>query len=264
MCLATPLEFSESDEMFTEFLRLTEKFQEEFEVAGVDVHRVTRWCKHYCIQCGASLSLTVSSMDELFEIIETKLPYHNILNLTFLQRLAKVSKIDCLITSVENYKNAFSSVKLSTLALKAAGMIKEIQVIKQNRNCSELVTKLKNSDLTLGQFDGLFADIVEKVLYLHTGVVLPQWAEDGCVCIRSLIPSFLVEYAYHSACLNIGLFCNLGLISITTGKYSVMLVSDTSKSKLNLHMYVIHTYVCLSMHTHNIIIYENMHSHVSC
>ena len=233
VCLATPLEFSENDEMFTEFLRLTEKFQEEFEKAGKDVKKVTTWCKRYCNQYGASLSLTVSSMDELFEIIETKLPYHNILNLRFLQRLAKLSKVDCLITSVENYKKAFSSVKLRTLVLKAVGMINEIQVIKQNKNCSELVTKLKNSDLTLGQFDGLCANIVERVLYLHTGAVLPQWAEDGCICIRSLIPSFLVEYAYHSACLNIGLFSDLGLISIRTGKYSVTLVNN-SKSKLSL------------------------------
>ena len=230
---ATPLEFSETDDhMFIAFLRLTEKFQEEFEKAGVNVNTVKRWCKAYCSQYGASLSLTAPSMDELFEIIETKLPYHNILNLHFLQMLAKVSQLDCLIKSVDNYKKAFSSVKLSKLALITAGMIKEIKVIKEDKNCTELVTKLKKSDLTFGQLDGLFAEIAEKILYLHTGVVLPQWAEDGCVCIRWLIPSFLVEYAYHSACLNIGQFPKMNLISIVIGNYSVKLVGDSDWSKL--------------------------------
>ena len=231
--LATPLEFSVTDDhMFIAFLRLTEKFQEEFEKAEVNVNNVKRWCKAYCSQYGASLSLTASSMDELFEIIETKLPYHNILNLHFLQMLAKVSKLDCLIKSVDNYKKAFSSVKLSKLALITAGMIKEIKVIKEDENCTELVTKLKKSDLTFGQLDGLFAEIAEKILYLHTGVVLPQWAEDGCVRIRWLIPSFLVEYAYHSACLNVGLFPNMNLISVVIGNYSVKLVGDADWSEL--------------------------------
>ena len=229
--VATPLEFSEDDEIFIAFLRLTEKFQEEFKGSSVNVNAVKRWCGAYCSQHGASLSLNVSSMDELFEIIETKLPHHNILNLKFLQMLAKVSKLDCLIKSVENYKIAFSSVKLSKLALSTVGMIKEIQIIKEDKNCTELVTKLKKSDLTFGQLDGLFAEIAEKILYLHTGVVLPQWAENGCVCIKWLIPSFLVEYAYHSACLNTDLFSDLDIISIIIGNYSVKLVDDADGSK---------------------------------
>ena len=238
---ATPLEFSESDEIFIAFLRLTEKFQEEFVNHCLNVNKVVRWCKAYCSQYGASLTVTVSSMDELFEIIETKLPYHNILNLKFLETLAQVSSIQCLVTSVDNYKKAFSSVKLSKLAFNAVGMINKIQVMIEDKNCAELVIKLKNSDLTFGQLDGLFAEIVEKILYLRTGAVLPQWVEDGCICIRCLIPSFLIEYAYHSACLNIGLFPDLGLVSITIGNYSITLVSDANQRKFYL-------YVCIYVH----------------
>ena len=246
ICIAIALGFSESDEIFTAFVRLTEKFQEEFKKFNINFHTVMKWCKAYSSQCGASLSLTVSSMDELFEIIETKLPYHNVLNLKFLRFLARLSKIDCLIESVKNYEKAFSSVKLSELCLSMVGMIEDIQVLKKKKDCAELTIKLKEKDLTLAQLDGLFAEIVEKILYLHTGVVLPQWAKEGCVCIYSLIPSFLVEDAYHSACLNIELFSKLNLVSVTIGNYSVKFVSDTNGSKC---MYAC-MYVCISKHQH--------------
>ena len=216
--------------MFAAFTRLTEKFQKEFEKSGINVNTAKRWCSAYDAKCGISLSLTVSSMDELFKIIQTKLPYHNILNLNFLNFVAGVSEIKCLSESVENYRKAFSSVKLSQLPLR---MFDEIKLIKKNKkkSCTKLVTKLKKHDLTFGELDGLFAEIVEKILYLHAGVILPQWAEDGCVCITWLVPSFLVEYAYHSACLNVGLFPGFNLISMEIGNYSVKLIGDGGWSK---------------------------------
>ena len=238
LCIAVALGFSESDEIYPAFMRLTEKCQEEFEKFDINVNTVKKWCRAYCSQCGASLSLTVTTMDELFGIIETNLPYHNILNLKFLRYLAKLSKIDCLVESIKNYEKAFSSVKLSELCLSMVGMIEDIQVTKKKKDCAELTTKLKEKDLTIAQLDGLFAEIVEKILYLRTGVVLPQWAKEGCVCISSLIPSFLVEHAYHSACLNIELFPSLNLISMTIGNYSVKLV-DGSKC-MHVRMYALY------------------------
>jgi len=208
--------------MHIAFLKLTDKFLEEFKKAGINVKKVIGWCEYFCNLYGASLTLAVSSMDELFQMIQKKLPYHNFLNPELLQLLADLSEIDCLVESVRNYETTFSSLKLSELTLSMGANIKKIQVTNEiDENCSELVTKLQRKDLTVGQLRGLTAELDEKILYLRFGTTPPQWVEEGCVCIKWLIPSCLVDYAYQSACLNVDLFSEMKLMHLTIGRYTV-------------------------------------------
>jgi len=244
--IATALEFSQSQKMHIAFLKLTNKFLKEFKNStDISVNEVIGWCEYYCGLCGASLTLAVSSMDELFQLIQKKLPHHNFLNPELLQLLADLSEIDCLVESVRNYETTFSSLKLSELTLSMGANIKEIQVTKMDKNFSELVTKLQKKDLTVGQLRGLTAELDEKILYLRTGVTPPQWVEEGCVCIKWLIPSCLVDYAYHSACLNVDLFSEMKLIHLTIGRYTVEQKEGYSGSMSHFIMFSIQVSVVI-------------------
>jgi len=252
--IATALEFSQSEKMHIAFIKLTNKFLEEFKKASISVNKVIDWCENLCDLYGASLTLTVSSMDELFKLIRRKLPYHNFLNLELLQLLADLSKMDCLIESVRNYETTFSSSKLNELTLSMGANIKEIQVTnKMNENCSELVTKLQEKDLTFGQLCGLTAELDEKILYLRTGATPPQWVEEGCVCIKWVIPSCLVDYAYHSACLNVDLFSEMKLMHLTIGRYTVEQKEGYSGSMSHFIMFSIQVSVVIAIRLVNML-----------
>ena len=228
--IATPLKFSQDDKkMHIEFKRLTFAFLKEFKKLPreeIEIEDIITWCQDYCHQYGMTVTFDVTSLRDLFQLIN-KLPYHNCLNTDLLHHLARCSDIEYLIQSVKNYEEAFSVLKLKELTLEMADQIQEIQVIKKNANCSELVTKLQEKDLTVGQLRGLTAKLDEKILYLQAGVTAPQWIEEGCICIVWLIPSYLVEHAYKSACLNVQRFSELNLLHIKVGRYQVAVKKNT-------------------------------------
>ena len=225
--VANLLEFTPDQEMFIAFEILTEMFLEEFRrYPSKKIADVSRWCARYCGMCGIKISFTVSSMDDIFQIIST-LPCHNFLNPGLLNFLASLSKNECLMKSVKNYESTFSPVKLKELTKSMGAMIQKIQVYKQNEHCSELVTKLHKKDVTIGELHGFTAQLQNNILALHTGAVLPQCIEEGCICIRWIIPSCLVDYAYHAACLNTKMFSELNLMYVTIGRFTVEAPNDS-------------------------------------
>ena len=234
--------------MFIAFEVLTDTFLKEFRrCSTVKVADVSRWCTKYCKMCGMKMSFAVSSMDDIFQSI-SELPCHNFLNPGLLKFLARLSKTDHLIKSVKNYESTFAPVKLKDLTKSMGAMIQKIQVYKQNENCSELVTKLHKKDVTVSELYGFTAKLNNNVLALHTGVVLPQCIEEGCVCIRWIIPASLVEHSYHSACLNTKLFSELNLMRITIGEYTIEPTND-SVSSMCVSYYV---WALLHMYTKNV------------
>ena len=213
--------------MHVAFKKLTEAFFKEFKkMSPEDLNDVIRWCKEYFVQCNADIKFNATSLNELLQLFNI-LPYHNCLNSELLQFIAECSNIQYLIQSVRNYEETFSLLKLRELTLDMGEKIQEVKVIKQGKNCSELVTKLQEKDLTVGQLRGLTAKLDEKVLFLQAGVTLPQWIEEGCICIVWLIPSYLVEHAFNSACFNVNLFSELNLLHLQIGRYKAEVKNNT-------------------------------------
>jgi len=222
--------------MYIAFESLTETFLEEFK-CSIKITDVSRWIKRYCQIYGVKTSLVASSMDDIFESI-CALPHHNFLNPSLLSFLAKLSKKHCLIQSVKNYKATFSGLTLKQLTKSMGAMIQKIQVLKEDKNCSELVTKLHNKNVTIAELNDFTIKLENNILYLHTGVVLPQCIEEGCVCIRWIIPSCLVDYAYHSACLSTKMFSELNLLHVSIGRYSVEASNDSVASTYVIIQYM--------------------------
>ena len=219
---ATALKFSLKDKMHIAFMKLTDAFLKEFKTSSLEtITDIVGWFEDYCHQFKIAVpTLDTTSFNRLFQSF-SMLPYHNCLNPELLHHLAERSGIECLIQSVRNYEDVFSYKKLKDLTLDMGEQIQEIKVIKQGENCTKLVTKLREKDLTVGQLHGLTAKLDERILYLKAGVTLPQWIEEGCICIVWLIPSYLVEHTYNSACININLFAELNLLHIRVGRYMV-------------------------------------------
>ena len=226
--IADALEFCLDEKMHIVFKRLTDVFLNI--LPSQKLPDIIKWCQEYCSVYNMKVEFNVCSLNDLFGLINM-LPYHNCLNTELLHHLAVRSGIKCLIQSVKNYDETFSKLKLSDLALDMGEQIQEIQIIRQGQNCSELVTKLENNDLTVGQLRGLTAKLDEKVLYLRAGVAVPQWIKKGCICIVGLIPSYLVEHAYNSACLNVKLFLELNLLHVQVGRYRVEAKSNITRAQ---------------------------------
>lgn len=184
--VAAGLKFSRNDEkMHIAFIKLTSAFLKQFKKMlpeQLDIKDIVTWCQYYCHQCNMTITFNTDSLNELFQSFNM-MPYHNCLNTELLHHLAQCSGIQYLIQSVRNYEETFSLLKLKDLTLDMGDQIQEIKIIKKDANCSELVTKLQEKDLTVGQLRGLTAKLDERILYLQAGVTPPQWIEEGCICI---------------------------------------------------------------------------------
>ena len=226
--------------MFIAFDVLTERFLEEFRMLPPSkLADVIRWCQQYCNLCSIKASFQVQTMVELFGVIR-QLPLHNFLNTGLLKYLASLSNIKLLIQSVRNYETTFSHVKLNNLIKHMADKIQELQVMKKDTiiaNSCEMITKLKKTDLTVGELDGFTVSLHENILSLRVGINSPQYFEEGCVCIQWIIPSCLVDYAYHSACMNTELFAELNLLHVIIGKYKVEITDNCAGSKYKVYTY---------------------------
>ena len=233
-CKGTALEFSEDQEMFMAFDVLTEYFLEEFrKLPASKLVDVIRWCEQYCDLCAINASFRASTMDDLFQLLR-KLPHHNFLNPGLLKYLAELSKCKYLVQSVKNYEKVFSSVKLNNLIESMGDKIQEIQVLKKNEiimNCDEMIMKLEKEDMTVSELHGFTVKFQQNILYLRVGINLPRCVKKGCICIQWLIPSCLVDYVYHMACLNTKLFAEFNLLHVSVGKYKVELAEHSIGSK---------------------------------
>ena len=239
--IANALEFSLQQKMHIAFKKLTNEFFKEFKkLYSEDLTDVIRWCQEYCSQYNMTVEFDYHSLNDLFKSINM-LPYHNCLNPELLNHLAECSNIEYLIQSVRNYEETFAGFRLKDVTLDMGEQIQEIKIIKKDENCSELVTKLQEKDLTVGQLRGLTAKLDEKILYLRAGVTLPQWIKEGCICIVWFIPSYLVNHAYNSACLNVKLFSELNLLHLKVGRYMVEVKNKIVGEQCKCYIIAIYT-----------------------
>ena len=233
--IANALEFSLKQRMHIAFAKLTDVFEKKLPPESLT--DVISWCQEYCSDYNMTVEFNDCSLKDLFQSIKM-LPYHNCLNPELLHCLAERSDIQYLIQSVRNYEETFSELKLNKFGLDMRDRIREIKIIIEDKNCSKLVTKLKEKDLTVGHLHGLTAELDKKILYLKAGAILPQWIEEGCICIVWLIPSYLIEHAYNSACLNVELFSELNLLHIKVGKYMVEVKNKIVGTQCKCYIYV--------------------------
>jgi len=227
--------------MFIAFDVLTERFLEEFRLFPASkLADVIRWCEQYCRTCSVEACFKLSTMDELFEALR-KLPLHNFLNPGMLRYLAAFSKNKFLIQSVKNYEASFSSLRLNMLIQNMADKIQEVQVMKRREiiiNSDEMVTKLEKKDLTVGELRGFTVSFHENILSLRVGINPPQYVKEGCVCIKWIIPSCLVEHAYNSACSNTELFPTLNLSYVIIGRYKVEHTDNDTGSMYSMYVFI--------------------------
>jgi len=216
-------------------------FEEYLSHHNIDVAKVGTDIKRYCENrfgiCQPSFMVT--TVNELFSCVK-ELPYHNILNVEVLKQLAKCSRIAYLKEIVEKYKKLFFTKKISELLLMAN--TSEIQVLtKTDAPCRipslTSCTKLKE-DVTVSQLNGFIIEYTKGILYLRGGVCLPKCFTKGCVCIEWLIPPQLVNYAFHSACLNTEKILKLNLEYITFGRCKIQPVEGAVRSMYEAFIFV--------------------------
>jgi len=209
------LEFSPNQNIVVAYTLLTEKFIKELQLSHIDTPTVRRWCKMYFKHehPGPCKLDDADSMEDLFEVLQSS-PYYNCLNLGLINHLASLSKISCLICSVENYENTFFDSKLEEL------FPRELKVYKKGKIASAKVNA-KVKVKTIRQLKEFCITIFDGILHLETSVSEPACIRRGCVCITFFIPTDLVDHAFHSASVNTKLFAEVNMSCITIGRYKI-------------------------------------------
>ena len=229
-----PLSVFDGKNIRESFALLEDIFKEQFDQHNVDAATVGAEVKGYCEQYFEPClpSFPVSTTAELFAYIK-KLPYHNFLSVEILMRLASFSRIRYLSSLIEEYKKTFFDKKLFELFLGRS--IRQIQITSEEDDTYIIKSRRSNTvlkeDVTINELKDFTIRYAEQILYLDAGIALPQCVVKGSICIYWLIPSCLADYAYHSACLNIELFSQLKILSITIGKFHIKPVEGSAASK---------------------------------
>ena len=224
--------FSEEN-IWKSFKRLEDAFVKALSQHDVDVATLGTDIEIYCEDRFGDCkpNFAVSTVKELLACVK-RLPYHNIFNVEVLGYLASCSSIDYLEDLVEQYQTIFFSKPINEL-LQIANT-RQIQLTTEDETfvISSLTssTKLKK-DVTITELSQFIIEYSKAILYLKAGVAQPSCIEQGCVCIKWLIPMQLANYAFHSACLNIKLFEQYSLKYLSVGRYKAELVEGSLKSK---------------------------------
>ena len=179
------------------------------------------YCKtHYHEECDFISS--ASSMNDLFLKI-AELQHCNFLNLGLLKYLAETTDNECLKISIENYDNAFWNVKIKK-ELKSVGIRYKVKAMRsrfRNWKYEMMFTKLIKKGITYGQVKQIEVKICSGIIHIQPNSLIIKWYRKGCVCLGWLIPSCLVDAAYHSACANTAVFKQLGMKYLIIGNYKI-------------------------------------------
>ena len=252
-----PLNVFEGRDIRESFELLEDTFMEQFKQHNVDVATVGVAVQGYCERYfePSPPSFSVSTTAELFTCIK-KLPYHNFLSVEILMRLANSSGIQYLNGLIEEYKRTFFNQKLFELFLGRS--IRQIQIITPDDTFiikSRRSNTVLKEDVTINELKGFTIRYVQQILYLDAGIAIPHCIIKGSICIKWLIPSCLADYAYHSACLNIELFSQLKIVSITIGNYQIKPVEGSLESMYSIIVilkYIVHVFarscVCICVY----------------
>ena len=175
-------------------------------------------CINYCESHhhGTDFTDSVSSMSDLISKLSSP-KYCNFLNIGLLRCLATDN--ECLNTSISNYDNTFKHVKIKN-EIKSM----DIKVTKAGPRAMQykrMVVKLIRIGITYGQIKTITVEIAKNVVCIQPHSLIKKWCRRGCVCLGWLIPSCLVDAAYHSACTNTAVFVQLGIKYVVIGNYKI-------------------------------------------
>ena len=220
---STPVVFSPDEKMETAFGRLLTKCLREFNRPppyGPSLGEVKVLCKCYCEshhheKCDFT---TATSMDDLFSKITG---YFNFLNLELLKYLAISTDNETLKSSIRNYDDTFCNVEIKNELSMDLYEVKAIRSGSQAIECETMFIKLIWKGITYGQVKQIEVKISNKIIYIQPNSLIIKWYKNGSVYLGWLIPSCLVDVAYHSACTNTAVLRQLGIKYIIIGNYKI-------------------------------------------
>ena len=235
--------------MESAFGRLIMKFISELNRPppyGQNLTEMKALCINYCdthhhekFDFGSS----VSSMNDLFSKIAEP-QYCNFLNLSLLKHLAACTDNECLKTSLKNYDKIFKNVQIKK-ELKSFGIGYKVKAIRsgvRSRLYEMMFIKLIRKGVTYGQVKQIEIKICSGIIHIHPNSLIKKWYKKGSVCLGWLIPSCLVDAAYHSACTNTTVFGQLGIKFLIIGNYKIKPPLSINRTVLGNNKIVIATY----------------------
>ena len=196
---------------------------------------------------------SVSSMDDFFSKIAEP-HYCNFLNLSLLKHLAECTENECLKTSVKNYDKTFKNVKIKKV-LKSTGIGYKVKAIRsgiRSKYYEIMFIKLIRKGITYGQVKQIELKLCSGVIHIHPNSLIKKWYRKGSVYLGWLIPSCLVDAAYHSACTNTVVFGQLGMKYLIIGNYIIKPPLPVNRAVLGNNKVVIATccYILLIIQKH--------------
>ena len=216
------MEFSVDQGMEKAFQVLLRKFIDELTRPppyGLSFDALRGSCINYCESHhhGTDFTDSVSSMSDLISKLSNP-KYCNFLNIGLLRCLATDN--ECLNTLISNYDNTFKHVKIKNeirsmdIKVTKGGFFRGIRYKK-------MFVKLIRIGITYGQIKTITVEIAKNVVCIQPHSLIKQSYRRGCVCLGWLIPSCLVDAAYHSACTNTAVFAQLGIKYVVIGNYKI-------------------------------------------
>ena len=206
--------------------QLLKKFVREFNRPpphGPNLCEVVVMCINYCelYRHESCDFASVSSMNNLFVKLANPV-FCNHLNIGLLEFLAENVDNECLKSSIRNYNDTFCNVEIKNeLDSMADYKVKSVRSGFQARNYEVMFMKLIKKGITYGQVKQFKVEISHKIIYISPNSLIVKWYREGCVCLGWLIPSCLVDAAYHSACTNTAVFAQLGIKYLIIGDYKI-------------------------------------------
>ena len=214
--------------MHNAYAQLLKKFMREFNRPppyGPNLGEVKVLCINYCELYrheSCDFTTSVSSMDDLFSKLANPV-YCNFLNLGLLEYLAENVDNECLKSSIRNYNDTFCNVKIKNeLDSMAEYKVKAVRSGFRARRYEVMFMKLiRKAGITYGQVKQIKVEISHRIIIIPPNSLIVKWYKKGCVCLGWLIPSCLVDAAYHSACTNNAVFAQLGIKYLIIGDYKI-------------------------------------------
>ena len=223
---SAPVTFSTDQKMKNAFAQLLKKFVTEFSRPppyGPNLSTIKVWCINYCESYHHEQSdfTSVSSMDDLLSKLANPV-YCNFLNLGLLEYLAENVGNECLKTSIRNYDDTFCNVKIKNELDSMVGYkVKAFRSRFRAKQYEVMFMKLIRKGITYGQVKQIKVEISHRIIHVLPNSLIIKWYKRGCVCLGWLIPSCLVNVAYHSACTNTAVFTQLGIKYLIIGNYKI-------------------------------------------
>ena len=208
------------------YAQLLMKFMREFNRPppyGPNLGEAKVLCINYCeLYCHEPCDFTsVSSMDDLFSKLANPV-YCNFINLGLLEYLAKNIGNECLKSSIRNYNDTFCNVEIKNeLESIAECKVRSVRSGFRARNYEVMFMKLIREGITYGKVKKIKVELSRNIIYILPNSLIVQWYGGGCVYLGWLIPSCLVDAAYHSACTNTAVFAQLGMKYFIIGDYKI-------------------------------------------